>query len=77
MSHLKVSLRILNGNGVHAAIENEEERDLAVFEDHYEGSPEYGCREAAKRLREAADRFDALALMKKPFHEATQKKVNR
>lgn len=77
MSHLKVCLRILNGNGVHAAIQNTEESDLAIFEDPYEGSPEYGCREAAKLLREAADRFDALATMKKPFHTATQSKVNR
>lgn len=71
-----IALSILNTNGATAQIENEDGR-CAVFEAYTNGDAANACKQAAKKLRALAARFDKLALAKDPFMSATQAKINR
>ncbi len=77
MPNIKVSLAVLNGEGVSASIENEDGDTLSIYDAPWRPDAMEGCKEAAKRLREAADLFEKLGSMKKPFHSSTHKKLNR
>ena len=59
---LHVSLAILNGNGVSAGVESSsDDFDSLRLNESYSMSPQKACRNAAKKLRDAAARFDLLA----------------
>lgn len=75
---MKVSVAIYNGEGASASIETvgEWEESLTIAEG-MSYTANKACREAAKRLRKAADKFDKLAMEKNPFNENTHRKINR
>lgn len=77
MEKLKVSLATYNGEGACVSLENWEGDDLMIHINPWNHDPAVCCKEAADILRETIHRLETLATMKKPFHEATQKKVNR
>ena len=76
MIKLNISLAKFNGTGACASISDENDDDLLIYAAPWEPDPAAACAAAAARLRDAADRFDKLATMKKPFHEATHNKIN-
>lgn len=75
---LRIALGKLNIHGALAHIENDEEDNLDIVEsrDCEDLSAAETCREAAKALREAADRFDLLALEPDPFKVTTHDRIN-
>ena len=76
MSKLKISLALYNGSGAIALAEDEDEKDITVHVASWDKDPAACCKAAAEKLRDAADRFEKLATMKKPFHEETHNKIN-
>lgn len=76
MEKLKVTLAKYNGEGACVSVENWEGDSLMLHITPWDSDPAVCCKEAADILRETIHRLETLATMKKPFHEATQKKVN-
>ncbi|MBI2307545.1 MAG: hypothetical protein HYU78_09595 [Rhodocyclales bacterium] len=73
---LKIHLsKNLGSGGATACIANEHEDEIYVAGGRTV-SPKRACLNAAKRLREAAARFELLAKEGKPFHEDTHRKIN-
>ncbi len=78
---LLVSLACYNGRGSSASIEIEDEDgcgDSIHIVEGFSYSPQETCRRAAKKLREAAARFDLLAGEKKDliYKCGTHNRVN-
>lgn len=67
---LSISLGKLNGKYALAHIENDDENIIDVTDGHHK-DPKAACVAAAKALREAATRFDALADEAEPFNYKT------
>ena len=76
MKKLKVSLLKYNGKGACVSVENWNGDTLDIHITPCDNDPAVCLKEAAEILRETIHRLETLATMKKPFHEATQKKVN-
>ena len=77
---LEVSLSILNGEGVSAGVNSSsDDFESLRMNESYSMSPQEACRNAAKKLRDAAHRFDLLAEHKKKsiFNRKTHDKINR
>ncbi len=72
---LKVSVG-KGGSGYVPVIENEDNERMWLADEWECRTPEDACAEAAKRLREAAARFDLLAREKMIPSEATHDKIN-
>ena len=74
---LKIAASKLNSNGCTAILENDDDEQIHVVSHENTDSPRTLCREAARKLRECADRFDALADSAEPYKEKTHKAINR
>jgi hypothetical protein len=73
--NLTVCLSIVNHDAFGASIENDEEMESLNLA---EGTnAKRTCAAAAKRLRDLADRFDALAREPEPCKVTTHKRINR
>lgn len=73
---LEVSLGKYNGKYALAHIENDHENIIDVTDGHHK-DPKAACVAAAKALREAAFRFEALAEEPEPFNWKTHQTINR
>jgi hypothetical protein len=76
---LKIALA-LNGrvrNGFVASIEDDDSGLISLTDDPAETSAVDACAEAARKLRDAATRFDLLAKKRKPALGSVQDTVNR
>lgn len=71
---LKISLARHNGSSALARVENYDERDIDLADC---ATPKAACLNAAKALRDAADRFDLLAQEPEPYHGKTHDRINR
>ena len=76
MEKLKISLAKYNGKGACVSLENWNGDTLDLHITPWNSDASVCLKEAADILRETIHRLETLATMKKPFHEATQKKVN-
>ena len=72
---LKIWLAKYNGTGSTAHIENGDEDDILVAGGS-STAPKKACFAAAKALRDAAERFELLALEAEPYHQTTHRKIN-
>ena len=72
---LKIWLAKYNGTGSTAHIETGDEYDIQVAGGQAT-SPRKACLAAAKALRDAAARFELLALETEPYHQRTHRRVN-
>ena len=80
MKKINISLAILNKDGVCASIESSDDCfDSMRLVESYSCSPQEACRRAAKHLRKAAKKFDALSEYKreKIFKRKTHEKINK
>ena len=73
---LEISLSKLNGKYAIANIENDDEHVIDVTDGHHK-DVKAACKAAAKSLREAAFRFDALAEEAEPFNYKTHNRINK
>lgn len=73
---LKIALSILNDRGSSARIENEDDDSLEIVESYSDGSGKKTCLSAAKALRDAAAKFEALALEEDRFKCTTHDRIN-
>lgn len=72
---LKIWLAKYNGTGSVAHIENGDEDDILIAGGRTT-APKKTCLAAAKALREAAERFELLALEAEPYNMATHRRIN-
>ena len=76
---IRVSLA-LNGcenNGFVACIEDDDGLSITLIDEPSEATVASACAEAAKKLRDAATRFDILATATDPVKSKTQDRINR
>ena len=76
---LEISLSILNGDGVSAGVNSSsDDFESLRLNESYSMSPQKACRDAAKKLRDAARRFDLLAKHKRKtiFKKYTHDEIN-
>lgn len=73
---LKISLAHLNDNGTIAEIEDSDDNSFTVAQDYRDRKGVRTCLAAAKALRAAADKFDALAIEADMFKSTTQRRIN-
>ena len=71
---LKVSLAFHNGSSSLACVEDNRFNGMTVVD---RVAPKAACIQAAKILREAAARFELLALEAEPYHAKTHDRINR
>jgi hypothetical protein len=71
-----IRLSILNTRGSCAEVVNKDGH-VTLSESYTKGNAKERCAQAAKTLRELADRFDALAKELDPFNHKTQKRLNK
>ena len=75
---LKVTLSDMHGGGYQPCIETFDGSEIWLetgdLEDGHTAAE--ACQEAARQLRDAADRFDALAKEAKPTHINTHTRIN-
>jgi hypothetical protein len=76
---LKIALAMNGraGNGFVASIEDDDSGTIYLTDEPAETSARRACSEAARKLREAADRFEALAKKQNPEKITVQETVNR
>jgi hypothetical protein len=72
---LKIWLAKYNGTGSTAHIENGDEDDLTIAGGSGTDAKK-ACLSAAKALRDAAARFDLLALEAEPYQQTTHRRIN-
>jgi hypothetical protein len=75
---LKVTLSDMHGGGYQPCVETFDGSELWLDTDELEegATAADACRDAARQLREAADRFDALAKEAKPTAIKTHDRIN-
>lgn len=74
MPIITVRLSVLNRSGFIASVENDDEMEsLSIAEGN---SAKRTCANAAKKLRELADRFDALGDESEPCKMTTHSRIN-
>ena len=73
---LAIALAKYNGKWVMASIENDDESTLCITDGHHK-DPKAACAAAARALRNAATRFDALANEPEPYNYKTHNAINK
>ncbi len=76
---IHISLSIYNGSGSSASMEVADGGwdDSVTLASGERMGAKTACKLAAKRLREAANKFDALALETDPYNRNTHIKINK
>lgn len=75
---VKINLNHLNDSGLMATVQSAHdfEDECCIVQVARNGKPAAVCREAAKRLRAMADKFDLLAREPEPCNQATHRRIN-
>jgi hypothetical protein len=71
---LKISISRHNGSSALARVEDGEDRDIELADCP---TPKAACIKAAKALRDAAARFELLALESEPYQCKVHDRINR